>query len=63
MFFSLREREHSRVYSRPMSIRIKYLIFAFVLSIAVWSGVIAGGAWVIGTFDEQFDRNPTAGVK
>jgi hypothetical protein len=46
-----------------MSIRIKYLIFAFVLSIAVWSGVIAGGAWVIGTFDEQFDRNPTAGVK
>jgi hypothetical protein len=46
-----------------MSIRIKYLILAFFVSIVLWGGVIGGGAWLVGGFVDPFDRNPTAGVR
>jgi hypothetical protein len=43
--------------------RLKWLLLAFLLSITLWGGLMAGGALVMRSFNEQLDLHPTAGVK
>jgi predicted PurR-regulated permease PerM len=48
---------------RFMSDRLKSLLLAFLLSIVLWIGIIAGGAWVVANVGDQLDNSMTAGVR
>jgi hypothetical protein len=46
-----------------MTKRVKWLLLAFLFSVTLWGGLVAGGALVIRSLNEQLDLSPTAGVK